>query len=337
MTLDAIDWLTPEYALLALLPLLVAVRWYVRRGFSLETDSTTGQAFIHPLAHLIPSRTDSQRRDGLQHLLALWVVLCLLAAFAQPVRIGERLPDLPPERDIVLLLDTSISMLQKDYLQEGEPVSRMTMLKNLLDSFVERLQGERVSVIVFAENAYVWIPLTRDQNLVKKQLERLQTTMAGRFSAVGDALILALKEAGKQPQRQQVFVLFTDAHESLGKVAPEAAAHLLGEANIPLYIMALGSALPPETDATGTNKGLYEPVNLSLLEAIAKPANGNVWQADSAAALEQALATLKQQQRNQAAAQPRYAQHPLYFWCLLAGLLPLLLWQSWRQWREASR
>lgn len=334
MMSGTIDWLTPEYALLALLPLLAALVWYARHGFSLEMASTTNQAFIHPLAHLIPSHPDAPHRYWPQRLLAGWVALCLLAAFAQPVRVGERLPDLPPERDIVLLLDTSISMLQEDYLQEGRPVSRMVMLKSLLDSFVERLQGERVSVIVFAENAYVWIPLTRDQLLVKSQLERLQTTLAGRFSAVGDALVLALKEAGKQPQRQQLFVLFTDAHESLGKVDPEAAAQLLGEAGIPLYILALGSALTPEVSATGASQGLHEPVNLALLEAIAKPANGKVWQADNSAALEQTLATLEQQQRNQAAAQPRYAQQPLYFWCLLAGVLPLLLWQSWRHWRE---
>jgi len=57
-------------------------------------------------------------------------------------------------------------------------------------------------MIVFAENPYLLVPLTRDPTLVQRQLQRLTPTLAGRVSAVGDAITLALKEASKQPQRK---------------------------------------------------------------------------------------------------------------------------------------
>lgn len=323
-----IDWLTPY---LAILPLLAAIPLLLH-PVPLGGEGSGKGGVLHPLAHLLPSMPAPPWQRYLQRAIVAWLWLCLTLAVAQPVQRGVKLPDLPPERDIVLLVDVSISMTLTDYEVAGQRRSRMDVLKTLLHDFAGRLQGERLSVIVFAETPHLLVPLTRDPTLVQTQLARLSPTLAGRVSAVGDALTLALKEAGQRPPRKQVFVLFTDADESIGRVDPEAAAELLAEAGIPLYTLAIGSTAATLEGDTG---GLaYQPVNLALLQSLTQRTGGQTFQAGDTQAVGQALEVITRQQQNTAEQAPRYEQQPLYYWLLLAGLLPLLLWQIWQ--RRAS-
>ena len=321
-----IDWLTPYLALIPVLLLLASTSLSQRTNRSLsevEGNNAGNGIFLHPLAHLLPTTKIPQWQRHFQRAIFLWLWLCLTLAIAQPVQRGEKLPDLPPERDILLLVDVSISMTLTDYTLDGQPRSRMDVLKTLLHDFANRLQGERLGMIVFAENPYLLVPLTRDPTLVQRQLQRLTPTLAGRVSAVGDAITLALKEAGKQPQRKPIFVLFTDADESIGRVDPEAAAALAAENKIPLYTIAIGSTAATMEGDTG---GLaYQPVNLALLQTLSARTGAKTYQAGDTQAVEQALADITRQHQNAAEQTPRYEQQPLYHWPLLAGLLPLML------------
>lgn len=328
MTTGDLQWLTPYAFFVPVLFVIIAL-WLRGRTLSLTINPfANGRIFKHPLLSLIPLQQRSTSQRHWQWLLLGWLIFMFSLALAQPVRIGEQLPDLPPERDIVLLVDVSISMTLKDYQYQGENITRLAVLKRLLHDFVGQLQGERLAMIVFAEKPYVFVPLTRDHTLLQRQLQRLTGTISGRISALGDAIILGLKEASKQPQRKQLFVLFTDANESLGRVSPEAAAVLAAEAGIPLYSIAIGSTAKNRQDVNGGL--LYQPVSLALLQTLAKRTAGKAYEANNTQAIEQALITINQQQQNKALTQPRYRQHPLYAWFLLAGILPLLGWQLWR-------
>lgn len=325
-----VQWLSP-YAVIVPLLLAFIVIWLLWRGKNLSLTIhpfLTNIRFKHPLLALIPPQQHSLTQRRWQWLLLAWLWLMLTLALAQPVRIGEQLPDLPPERDIVLLVDVSISMTLKDYQYEGETLSRLAVLKRLLHNFVDQLQGERLAMIVFAEKPYVLVPLTYDHTLLQQQLQRLQGAMLGRVSALGDAITLGLKEANKQPQRKQIFVLFTDVNNSIGRVTPQAAATLAAEVNIPLYSIAIGSTTQQRDDVK--DGLLYQPVNQQLLQTLAEITNGKVYEANNTQIIEQALTAINQQQQNKAIAPPRYQQDPLYTWFLLAGIVPLLLWQIYR-------
>ncbi len=342
MTPGSIQWLTPFYALFPLCLIVVTVVLAKRRGHFTLLDSQMFSSkikFKHPLFELIPHDQHSQKKQNqwLQGLLLIWLGIMFAVALAQPVRIGEKLPDLPPERDIVMLVDTSISMTLKDYEYEGEKVSRLDVLKTLVNKFVRSLEGERLAVIVFAEKPYLLVPLTRDTSLLQNQLKRLTSTMAGRVSALGDAITLGLKEAAKNPQRKQIFVLFTDVDQSLGRVTPDAAAELALRSGIPLYSIAIGSTTENQALESAKNSGLiYQSVNLDLLQRISKRTGGNSYQAADAQAIEQALADINQQQKNEAEQQAHYAKTVLYPYALLAAMLPLMLFQIWGAVRKSG-
>ena len=243
-----------------------------------DVDVSAHNRFYHPLAASLLSDTsiESITTPKLWKNTAFWLfglsISMLIISLAQPSLIGEQLPDLPPERDIVFLVDTSVSMQLKDYKLQNVPIRRMDLLHNLLDEFASKMAGERIAVVVFAESPYILVPLSNDQGLIRRMLSRVTTSLAGRYSAVGDALLMALfmteEEANNHPSRHQTFILFTDAHDSVGKVTTSAAATLLAEKNIPVFTIAIGSSQSDKEEVV--QGGLYQAVNLTLLEDISK-------------------------------------------------------------------
>jgi len=323
-------WLLPAIVLISLL-----VRAIGRRDQSasvLSVGTSNRDHFIHPLIHLLPRVFTHQRASSFRALIHVLLFVSLVVCLAEPVRIGAQRPDPPPERDIVFIVDTSVSMDLRDYVLNNERIDRMSMLKVVLDRFIQQLAGDRLAIIIFADNAYTLVPLTRDQALLRSMAARIQTTMAGRFNNVGEAISLAIKqtETLQATKRHRVLVLLTDADGSTGIIKPETAAELVLDAGLPLYSVAIGasSASAEEKRITGL---IYEPVDLPLLADISARTGARSYQAGDVQALEQAIADISQHESNARELAPRYYRQALYLWPLLfaLGLVILLSLLSW--------
>ncbi len=311
-----------------LLPALMGLALVWRRQGGRRSEdlfAPPSLAIRHPLLARLSLPADRRpAHDRLARALVWPALACLILALAQPVRVGQRLPEPPPNRDVVLLVDTGVAMVLRDYLLDGRRVSRLALLKSLLDRFVQKLAGQRVAVIVFGATAATYVPLTPDTRLVRRMLARLRPTLAGRFSAIGEAVALAVREAGDAPRRRRVLVLFSDVHQPTGRIAPSAAAALAAEARLPLYTVAIGATdyAAEEHRRSGL---LYHPVNRSLLSALATRTGARSYLARDGQALAAAIADIDQRERQALKGPPRYRLEPLYPWPLLAGILLLAL------------
>lgn len=328
MTPGAIELANPEW--LWLLPALAAGallwRYHGREQHDTGLSGGGGSSrlvFVHPLARLLREVSFRRPGRGLLWTVAIWVSLAgLVLALAQPVRIGEKRPDPLPDRDIVFIVDASVSMMLRDYVLDGERVDRLAVLKGLLDRFAQQMHGDRLSVIVFAESAYTLVPLTRDQGLVRHMLARIQTGVAGRYDAVGEAIALAVKEAGRAPGRRRLLVLFTDVYRPTGAIHPDAAAELAAQAGLPLYTVSIG-ARGLEAGEPRVSGLIYQPVDVALLGDLAERTGAESFRADDIRGLERALRTIEQRAQEPVARQPRYYREPLYQWPLLTALMVL--------------
>ena len=341
---------------LLLIPFLWgALIWWYQNEFDskqqasiMDVDLSATNRFYHPLVkQLIAASASISTKQSFWKQAMFWfsgfVLSLLVISLAQPVLTGKRLPDPLPERDIIFLVDTSISMQLKDYEQDGVELKRIEVLRNLLDEFTVKMQGEKISIILFAENAYVLVPLSSDQNLIRNMLRRITTTLAGRYTALGDALLMALNEtinaqarndlSANKPQeinkkRHQTFILFTDADASRGEVTSNAAAQLVAENNIPVFTIAIGSAdISKDKKVKG---GLYSSVDLPLLEEISKITKGQSYQVSDAITMQKALSNILKQSQNIAVPKARYEQQELYAYPLMLALLLLIVFQLTR-------
>ncbi len=121
--------------------------------------ANSASLFQLPAVH---SRIRAQRR--LHALLAVLLAVCLLSASAiagRPVRVTER-SDALANRDIVLCLDVSTSMVKIDS-------SVLTTFADILEDF----DGERVGLVAWNSAAQTIVPLTDDYDLLRQQMDDL--------------------------------------------------------------------------------------------------------------------------------------------------------------------
>jgi Ca-activated chloride channel family protein len=259
-------------------------------------------------------------------------------ALAQPYRLGQQLPEPPRYRDTVFLVDTSITMVLRDYLVGGERVDRMTMLKSVLTHFINRLEGNRISVIAYSEQAYTLVPLTADYDLLKVMIRRLQPAiLTGRTSDVGRGLLYALQQLERERDgnvsQRPVLVLVSDVDRSNRDLDPRAVAAALAERGYRLHSIGIGAASSEAREA-GYRGLIYYPANFTFLRDIATSGGGRFFWADSTDSLGAALQAIQAQEKRSVTTEPRYLQLPLYQWPLLAALAWLVIVQLWPEQRR---
>lgn len=167
-----------------------------------------------------------------------WALLCVAAA--RPQQLGDVVQPPQSARDLMLAVDLSGSMDERDIELGGRVVTRLVAAKAVIIEFLERRSGDRVGLIVFGRRAYALTPLTRDLDTVREQLDGTATGLAGNETAIGDAIGLATKRLQSQPAEQRVLILLTDGLNTAGALDPEKAAELARDAGVRIHTIAFG-------------------------------------------------------------------------------------------------
>jgi len=173
-------------------------------------------------------------------LLALaWV--SLLTAIAQPYLPKATTAQPASGRALSMLVDLSTSMERKDFQIDDEAVDRLTVVKGIASRFIENRSGDRLGLVLFGTEAFIASPLTYDLNAVATTLQSSGIGMAGRTTAMGDALGLAIKSLRDDPAQEKAIVLLSDGTNNAGTAEPEDAAKLARSFGITIYTIGLGS------------------------------------------------------------------------------------------------
>ena len=259
-----------------------------------------------------------------------WALLCVAAA--RPQQVGA--PVVPPQasRGMILAVDLSGSMGDEDMTLGGQLVDRLTAAKAVIADFLDRRDGDRVGLVAFGSRAYVLAPMTLDLDSVRAQLRDTEVALAGRETAIGDAIALAVKRLREQPQGQRVLILLTDGVSNAGVLEPLRAAELAKAEGVRVYTVAFGGdggfSLFGMTIAPGE-----DPVDEATLQKIAVQTGGRSFRArntDELAGIYAELQRLEPVVSAGPAVRPRIER---YAWPLaLALLLASLAWLLPRRW-----
>ncbi|NRH29504.1 VWA domain-containing protein [Pseudomonas sp. MS19] len=318
-----------------LAPLPWVLRWLLPTADS--GDAALNINFINELEGLSgrKARTalPSWRRQA--RFILLWILL--LSAAARPEWVGEPLPLPASGRDLLVAVDVSGSMEYADMRWNDEEVSRLTLVKNLFGSFIEGRTGDRVGLILFGSQAYLQAPLTFDRQTVSTWLNEAVIGIAGKNTALGDAIGLAVKRLRERPAESRVLVLVTDGANTGGQIEPLVAAKLAAEEGVKIYPIGIGA--DPKSGGLlgmfGFNPGL--DLDEPTLNAIADLTGGQYFRArssDELRAIEETLDRLEPVEQKPTLARPAKA---LYAWPLGAALLLSLLLALHELWPQLQR
>lgn len=259
-----------------------------------------------------------------------FVLLCTAAA--RPQWVGE--VEAPPRsgRDLMLAVDTSGSMAADDMAVGGRRVDRLTAVKLVLGDFLERRTGDRVGLILFGQNAYLVTPLTFDRRSLRHQLEDTVVGLAGRETAIGDAIGLAVKRLRERPQEQRVLILLTDGANNAGELQPLQAAELAQAHQVRVYTIAFGS------DSRRGPFGMTVPsteMDEPTLEKIAESTGGRFFRARNTADLAGIYAELDRLEPLEQEGEHIRPRQELFMWPLAAALglaVLIAVWPGQRRW-----
>lgn len=251
--------------------------------------------------------------------ILLWVLLLLAAA--RPQWLGEPLPVAASGRDLLVAVDVSGSMDFPDMQWQDEDVSRLSLVKHLLGDFLEHREGDRVGLILFGSKAYLQAPLTFDRRTVRIWLDEAKIGIAGKNTAIGDAIGLALKRLRQRPAQSRVLILVTDGANNGGEIPPITAARLAAEEGVKIYPIGIGA--DPDQGATLGLLGLNPSLDLDepALKELAEVTGGRYFRARDGQELQAIKDTLDQLEP--VAQQPTQARpaQALYHWPLATALL----------------
>jgi len=179
--------------------------------------------------------------SGVRLVLLSVVWLGLLLAAARPTWVGEPITLTTTGRDLMLAVDISDSMRISDMRIGDELLPRITVLKAVAGDFIHQRQGDRLGLILFGSQAYLQAPLTFDLRTVQTLLTEAQVRFAGLSTAIGDAIVIAIKRLEDQAASSKVLILLSDGADTASTVPPLKAAELAARQGIVIHTIGLGA------------------------------------------------------------------------------------------------
>lgn len=260
---------------LVLAPVLVVTLIYGNRRRREALDQFTGPILSDALA---PGR--SWRKNLLKGFLKTAALTLLVVALAGP-RFGSQLVKVEREGvDLVIALDTSLSMLAEDMLP-----NRLDRAKQEMIDLIRGLQGDRVGIVVFAGKAFALCPLTVDYDAA---LMFTRSVGVDIVSEPGTNLAAAIETSAKlfehSDKRDRAIILVTDGENHEGDAVD--AARVAGDKGIKIYTIGIGNPsgeLIPERGTAGSIEGykkdrrgetVLTQLDESTLQSVASASDG---------------------------------------------------------------
>lgn len=242
---------------------------------------------IELVAQLIPEVSSTKKT--IKFILYLIGFSFLILGLCN-LQTGSKLKDVKREgADIMVCLDVSNSMLAEDLSP-----NRLERAKMAIENMVDKLQGDRLGIIVFAGEAYVQLPITTDYSSAKLFLESINTKIVPvQGTNIADAINKAVESFGKDDGKNKAIVIITDGenNEEASSSAIEAAeeaekkdiiVHTIGvgsETGVPIPQVIDGIVSGYKKDNSGNT--IVTKLDSKILEDIASTSNGVYVQASS--------------------------------------------------------
>lgn len=305
--------------------LLLPLPWLVRRfTAAVETarqSSVMEVPFIESMERATAGSGFGKQGSAKLFWLAYLVWSLLVTAAASPQWLGEPIAQQLEGRDLVLAVDLSESMLEQDFVLNGQRVSRLAASRVVAGDFIERRHGDRIGLILFAEQAYLQSPLTHDRKTVQQLLGEAQVGLAGKATAIGDAIGLAVKRFQQDQAKQRILVLMTDGTNTAGLLTPEKATEIAAAEGLKVYTIGIGREARGGSLLGQFFTSAAPELDEKMLTYIAEQTGGRYFRAQD---LDQ-LAQIYQQLDQLEPVEQEYDFYrpidPIYHWPLLAALL----------------
>ena len=191
-----------QYLLLLVLVPLLPLLYGLARAFRKQRIGKFGDPEL--VNALMPSWSGA--KGWVRLVLFDLAFLCFVIGLARP-QMGAKLQEKETKgAEIMICLDVSNSMLAKDYSP-----NRLERAKLAISRITDKLQGDRIGLIIFAGTSFVQLPITNDYVSAKMFLGSISTeSIPVQGTAIGDAVLTAARGFSAQSEKSRAIIVITD-------------------------------------------------------------------------------------------------------------------------------
>ena len=251
--------------------------------------------------------------------LFIFALLLIIVGFARP-QISSLDKDITVEViDIVLVLDTSSSMLAEDF----KP-NRLEAVKDAAKEFIKNRSGDRIGLLVFGKDTFIQCPLTIDYSVLNNLLSEV-TVMEPKYdgTAIGVAIANGVNRLRNSDSESKVIILLSDGSNNVGSIDPISAAKIAKEYNIKVY-----------TIGAGTNQSITQipgrgfvrnEIDEDTLKGIAEVTNAKYFRATDKKSLSGIYREIDNLEKSEISVSYFSSYQEVYIWFLIIGFFFLII------------
>ncbi|MHC3993502.1 vWA domain-containing protein [Thiomicrolovo sp. ZZH C-3] len=246
-------------------------------------------------------RSLSARSGWTQRGIKLLIFTLLALALASPIRQNEVVISDDQGYELSLVLDASGSMRQMD---------KFGIVKKIVLDFIDKREHDKLALTLFADFAYVAMPLTYDKQSLKQLLSKVDVGIAGmQRTALYEALFMSTKLFKSSDAKEKIAILLTDGLDNTSQVPLDVAIQSAVKHGIKVYAIGVGG------------RGDYDP---AVLQKIARETGGKFYEAGSVERLGQVYNEIDTLEKSEIKAD-KYVKKRYYFQYPLGAALLLLV------------
>lgn len=236
------------------------------------------------------------------NLTKFLTILFIIIALSSPIKQDNIVLTNDKGYEISLILDASGSM---------QEANKFGIVKDIVAKFIDKRKHDKLALSIFADFAYVAVPLTYDKKSIKRLLERLDVGVAGtRRTALYEALFLSSNLFKKSNSKEKIAILLTDGVNNVDTIPIDVAINTAKKYGIKVYTVGIG------------NVGDFNP---EVLNKIAFNTGGKYFSANSVQKLKEIYKTIDKLEKseittNKYVKKTYYFQYPLLFAMLFLSI-----------------
>lgn len=316
-----IHFQSPE--LLLLLLLLPVIAFFLGRRGRVAAVEYSSSSVAREVA-----RESRSRAGRWMILLPLLAAALLVVGLARPQLTRGSTEIQASGIDMILALDVSGSMQSLDFKVNGEPTSRVDVVKSVVAKFIDARSDDRMGMIEFAGEPYLISPLTLDHDWLHQGLDRVQIGAINDGTAIGSAIAMSVNRLRDQPSKSKIIVLLTDGVNNAGKISPLLAAETAKALGVKIYTIGAGvrgEAPMPVKDNFGNTQivMLKSDVDEATLTKVAEMTGGKFFRATDTESLKQIYAEIDRMEKTTRTVKRYEHVSELFAWAVIPGLLVL--------------
>jgi len=247
--------------------------------------------------------------------LLKWLgIVMLILALMSPVK--DEPYELTPKKghEIALILDASGSMETRGFDAADPSATRFDVVKKIVRDFIQKRKNDNIGLVVFGAYSFIASPLTYDEHILSRIVSQLQVGMAGKYTALYEALAQGVNLLKMTKAKSKVAILLTDGYSTpqVDKIPLDVAIDLAKKEGVKVYPIGIGSGA--------------EDYNRAVLMKIAKETGGVAFGASNAQELQAVYKQINKLEKSEIKNETFTYLKYYYFYPLFIGLISLMLY-----------